>query len=264
MTTVRERREAIRRAAADEGRLGVEALAKRLGVTSMTIRRDLAALEREGLLTRVHGGCIPQSPFVAELSFPEKLRLRQAAKSAIAREAVRLLRRGDSLYLDTGTTALQVARALPPDLDLRVFTNNLRVAMELFGRAGVAVTVFGGALGRRNPDLAGEVALDQIAQYRVDAAIVGGDALDPPRGEFYAADAASAALSRTAQRQAERVIVVMDSSKLGRRGLAAAGRLAPGMTLVCDEEADRVSRAALRRTGARLVLATIHLGDKSA
>ncbi len=248
----RERQEKIRDLLAAHGRLDVTRLATEVNVTAMTIRRDLAAMERDGLLLRTHGGCVLQSPFAAELSFPEKQRRRQAQKIAIARKVAACLKPNESIYLDTGTTLLQVARALPPHLNLRVFTNNLRIAMELFGRAGVEVVVYGGALARRNPDLAGETALGCIAGFRVDVAVLGGDALDVARGEFYGADIATAALSRAARGQAGRAILAMDSSKFGKRSLAATGRLGPDITLVTDDEASPKDRAALRATGATL------------
>ena len=258
MSELSERQEKIRSLLTTSGRLSAAQLADSMGVAAMTIRRDLTALEKAGLLTRTHGGCVLHSPFVAELSFPVKQRLRQEHKTAIADAAAKLLRRGESVYLDTGTTALQVARSLPPNLDLRVFTNNLRVAMELFGRTDVEVFVYGGALARRNPDLINETALAQIRDYRLDVAIVGGDALDVARGEFYGADTGTAALSRAAQQQSDRVIVVMDSSKFGKRSLAVAGRLEPGMTLITDDEPSRPDRAALRKSGARLIFANTH------
>lgn len=250
------RQEQIRRLLAEQGRLTVQDLAGRLRVAAMTIRRDLAALEESGVLTRTHGGCVLHSPFVAELSFPSKQRLRQVQKAAIARETVRMLKGGQAIYLDTGTTALHIARALPPDLGLRVFTNNLRVAMELMGRGRTSVTVYGGELGGKSPDLAGEIAVAQMQQFRLDVAIVGGDALDVNRGEFYGADAETALISRVAQRQAERVVVAMDSSKIGKRGLAVAGRLEAGVTLVTDDEIGGDTRLALRRTGVALICAT--------
>src|ERR1051325_10044897 len=114
-----QRLEKIRTLLTATGRLSAAQLAGQLRVTTMTIRRDLSAMEEAGLLTRTHGGCVLHSPFVAELSFPVKQRHRQEHKTAIANAAARLLRRGESVYLDSGTTALQVARALPPNLGLR-------------------------------------------------------------------------------------------------------------------------------------------------
>lgn len=263
MLELSERQERIRQLLSSNGRLGVGELAAQMRVAPMTIRRDLGTLEQAGLLTRTHGGCVLQSPFALELSFPEKQRLRQPQKSAIAREVVRVLKPGETIYLDTGTTALQVARTLPPNLGLRVFTNNLRIALELFSRAGVEVVVYGGRLAERNPDLVNEIALSQISQFRLDVAVVGGDALDVARGEFYGADTSTAHLSKAAQQQAERVIVVMDSSKFGKRSLAVAGKLTTGVTLVTDDEVSPKDRASLRRTKANTIFAqTIRNGEK--
>jgi DeoR/GlpR family transcriptional regulator of sugar metabolism len=255
MSKTNQRQEKIRQMLAARGRLEVGEISRHMKVVEMTVRRDLEAMEKSGLLTRTHGGCVLHSPFVSELSFPEKAQLRQTQKTAIAREVAKLFKQGDTIYLDTGTTALQVARALPSNLDLHVFTNNLRVAMELFGRAGVEVTVYGGMLAKKNPDLLSEIAITQVDQYLLDIAIIGGDAFDARRGEFYGADAASAALSRAAQRQAERLIVALDSSKIGKRSIALAGRLENGMTLVTDDEVSPEDRIALRKTNATLIFA---------
>ncbi len=256
MSTRTQRQETIRNLLARQGRLSVEQLSPELGVTTMTIRRDLACMEKAGVLTRTHGGCVLQSPFVRETPFSEKDQRHRRQKLAIAREAARGLKAGSSVYLDTGTTAVQVARVLPTDLDIRVFTNNLRVAMELFGRQGVEVTVYGGALATHSPDLIGELALSNIGNMRVDVAIVGADALDIQRGEFYSADLGTAMLCRAIQRQAESTVVVMDSSKLGKRSHALAGRLTESVTLITDRDIDAKDAASLRRGEAKLILAS--------
>lgn len=255
MSKMNPRQEKIRQMLAAQGRLEVGEISRQMEVVEMTVRRDLETMERAGLLTRTHGGCVLHSPFVSELSFPEKAQLRQTQKAAIAREIVKLFKHGDTIYLDTGTTALQVARALPPNLDLNIFTNNLRVAMELFGRVGVQVTVYGGLLAKKNPDLVSEIAITQVGQYLLDIAVIGGDALDVKRGEFYGADAATASLSRAVQRQAERLIVALDSSKIGKHGMAVVGRIESGMTLVTDDEVAQEDRIALRKTNASLIFA---------
>jgi DeoR family transcriptional regulator, aga operon transcriptional repressor len=240
--------------------MSVGALSRRFGVAGMTIRRDLTAMERAGLLTRVHGGCVLQSPFVTELSFPAKMQHKRAEKSAIARKAVLLLRAGESVYIDSGTTALHIARALPSDSNLKILTNNLRVAMELFGRQGIEVVVFGGQLGLKSPDLMGEVAVVQITQYRMDVALVGADAFDVERGEFYSADAASAMLSRMAQHQSERIVVVADSTKAGKRGKLLAGQFGPGVTLVTDEGISEEARRHLRKLDTTILVARCSKG----
>jgi len=255
--SVRDHRQrTIQNLLAERGRLSVEELSSLLHVTMMTIRRDLASMEKAGVLTRTHGGCVLQAPFVPERPFEEKDQQQRVQKLAIARSAAQLLSANDSIYLDTGTTAVHLARVLPPDRNLHVFTNNLRVALELFGRTGVEVTVFGGTLARQNPDLVGDIALAHVNGFRIDVAALGADALDAQRGEFYSADMATAMLSAAAARQAERTMVMVDSSKFGKHSLTVAGRLGENDTVITDDGATETDRAALRATGAKVVYAT--------
>jgi DeoR family transcriptional regulator, fructose operon transcriptional repressor len=249
-----ERQTAIRDFLAASGRAGVDQLASALGVTSMTIRRDLAAMERSGIVTRTYGGCVLQSPFVQELPFSEKDRQQTAEKLAIAREAVRHLSPGDHLYLDTGTTAVHLAQILPSDLNLEIFTNNLRLAMELFGREGIEVTVYGGKLAARSPDLVGEIAYSHMADFRVDLAIIGADAIDTVRGEYYSADSATAMLARSAHRQASQILVTADSTKFGKHSLTVVGRLGPDVTVISDEALPEADRQRIDDHGAKSIL----------
>lgn len=259
MSARNKRQEAIVELLARRGRLNVEELAPELNVTAMTIRRDLAALEQSGVLTRTHGGCVLQSPFVRELPFSEKEHQHRAQKYAIARAAAAMLKPGNRIYLDTGTTAVHVARVLPAGLGLCVFTNNLRVAMELFGREGVEVIVYGGQLGRQSPDLTGEIALSRMQDYRLDVAIMGADALDAARGEYYSADTSTAMLSRQARRQAERTLLLVDYSKFGKHSQAVVDRLEEGVTLITDDRISEEDSRMLRETPAELVV--VHVED---
>ncbi len=238
------------------GRLTVDQLSAHFKITGMTVRRDLAELERQGLLTRTHGGCVLRAAPVQELPFREKEGRNREAKEAIARAVVARLADGDSLYLDTGTSCAMVAALLPAHRRrLQVFTNNLPAALALFGAAEIAVVILGGGLGQRSPDLTGDLALARLADLRFDLAVVGGDALDAEAGEFYAADLATAALSRAAQRQAERTFLCLDSSKVGKRALAVCGRLDDRLAWFTDAALPAAARQAVRRHGSELVLA---------
>jgi DeoR family transcriptional regulator, aga operon transcriptional repressor len=257
MHTQTERRNMIRRLLAQEGSLRVEELADRLSVTSMTVRRDLTAMEVEGVLVRTHGGCNLQSPMARDLSFSEKDALCARQKAAIAREAARRVEPGSSLFIDTGTTALHFARALPNTLSLRVFTNNLRVAMDLFGREGFEVIVYGGRLATQSPDLVGEIALGRVRDYRLNVAVLGADGIDPGRGEIYGADMHASSLDRLVLGQSERSMVLADSSKIGRVSLSLITRLRTGITLVTDSGALPRDLRLLEETEAEIVVAEV-------
>lgn len=252
-----ERRDMIRHLLAQEGSLRVEELADRLSVTSMTVRRDLSAMEGEGVLVRTHGGCTLQSPMARELSFSEKDALRARQKAAIAREAARRIEPGASLFIDTGTTALHFARALPGAQGLRIFTNNLRVAMDLFGREGFEVIVYGGRLATQSPDLVGEIALGRVREYRLDVAALGADGVDPARGEVYGADMHASSVDRLVLGQAASSLVLADSSKIGRVSLSLIVRLRAGVTLVTDNEASPSDLRLLEDTGAVIIVADV-------
>lgn len=251
-----ERQHRIQELLISRGRVSVEELSSTLSVTPMTIRRDLTSMEQSGFLTRTHGGCVLRSPYVQELSFSEKEGQHPVQKFAIARAAVNLLQPHDSLYLDTGTTAVHVARILPADLELRVFTNNLLAAMELFNRDGVDVAVYGGLLASKNPDLIGEMALARMRDYRLSVALIGADALDVERGEFYAAEMGTATLSQAAQDQADRVLLMVDSSKFGKRGHAVVGKVSANLTIITDSQADPDAITSLEAGGTTVIQTT--------
>jgi len=232
-------------------------LADLLGVTQMTIRRDLSAMEEEGLLLRTHGGCTVQSPMVRELSFSEKDALRANQKAAIARAAIDFIEPNFSIFIDTGTTCLHFARALPSSLNLTVFTNNLRVAMELFGRNGFEVTLYGGQLARRSPDLFGEITISRIQEYRLDAAVLGADAIDTARGEVYGAARAITNVNRAVLRQSSTALILADSSKIGKHSHSLITKLHDGITLITDSEVDSEDLRSLVETKAEVVVAEV-------
>lgn len=250
-----KRQEIIRNLLAERGRLSVEDLAVEMGVAPMTIRRDFTSLEKAGILTRTHGGCVPRSAFVQEIPFSAKERKQQRQKVAIARAVIPFIEPGMTIYLDTGTTAVRVAGLLPGASNLRVFTNNLRVATELFSREGVEVVVYGGTLAQQSPDLIGEVGVTRIRDFRIDLAVMGADAIDAEKGEFYSADLATAMLSRAAQEQAGKTLVVLDGSKFGKRSFAVVGRLDEQVTVVTDASAPQADRQRLTAFGANVIVA---------
>lgn len=251
-----KRRRTIRHLLAQQGSLRVEELADQLKVTSMTVRRDLSAMEEEGLLLRTHGGCSLQSPMVRNLNFSEKDAKCAAQKAAIAQEAVKHIPPNSRIYIDTGTTALHFARSLPADLKLQIFTNNLRVAMDLFSRDGFNIMVYGGELNKTNPDLTGETALFRVQEYNLDVAVLGADAVDTTTGEVFAADIPTANLDRVAQKKAMRTIFLSDSSKFNKRSFAVVAQLGAGTLLITDSGISQEDLGLLRRTGAEIIVAS--------
>lgn len=197
--------------------ISTDELARELNVSPETIRRDLVELERRGRLRRVHGGATSATTDTSmeEASFTERRGLALAAKSAIGRAAAELVRPGQTLVIDVGTTAEEVAKALPGDFHGTVATCSLRVASELAGRAGVTVLVCGGRV--RGGDLAcsNAQAVAFFADLRADIAFLGSGGVDPVAGltDYYLDEVAT---RRTIIRNAGRAYVLADSTKLGR------------------------------------------------
>lgn len=205
------------------GKVTVEDLAARLGVSVQTIRRDLATLADDGRLERVHGGAVLPSG-VANIAYEERRALNAAAKAAIGRACAAAIPPGASVFLNIGTTTEAVARALASHRNLMVITNNLNVAAMLATAEGCEVVVTGGHLRRADAGLVGHLAAAAVAEFRVDYAVVGCSAL-APEGDLLDFDLAEVEVSRAILSHARHRLLVADHSKLARSAPARIAAL---------------------------------------
>lgn len=235
------------------GSVSVQGLAAKLGTSEITIRRDLAALKRDGKLLRVYGGALPKERVAYEFSFKEKESQHREAKESIARAAAGLVEPGAAVFLDTGTTAVAVARALRAVKPGIIVTINLCVASEYVGQREVRVLVPGGEVNPLSPDVYGEWTLETLSNVTVDVAFLGGDAVDVTDG-FYCADTRSAAISRLMLTRSRRAYLMADSSKFGRRSMCRIAGLRPLKGIVSDSALPPADRKAVRRLGLDLRL----------
>lgn len=212
--TATTRRTAILDRLSAEGEVFVLDLATDFDVTPMTIRRDLEALEGKSALTRTHGGAIFSKQSVAEFAFLERNRTSIEEKRAIARAAAALVVPGMRIVIDTGTTTLEVARALEGIEGLQVLTSSLAVASALHAHPAMEVVLLGGNVRSNSPDLSGSLTEDNLRKFRVDLAILGADALDA-RG-LYTTDLGIARVSEAMIDVAEETVLVADSRKFCR------------------------------------------------
>ena len=236
------------------GGMSVQELVTEFGVSEITIRRDLALLERQGKLLRVHGGAMMNQKVAYEFSFREKERRNRGAKEAIGRAAARLVEAGDAIYIDTGTTALEVARNLRAVSPQIIVTVNLSVAAEYVGQEDIRVIVAGGELGARSPDVYGELALSNLADFRVDLAFLGCDGFDVERGSS-ATDVRSAAVSRLMIKNSKRAYLVADSSKFGAASLYRVTSLEQLAGVVTDDKISDEARKSIEKMGVDVVVA---------
>ena len=202
----------------DRKQVSIRDLAERFGVTTVTIRRDLDLLERQGRLMRTRGGAIPTHAGVVEFSFAEKERKNAAQKKAIARAVASEIGPGMRIALDTGTTTLEVARAVARAVeDITVLTTSLAVASTLHARENVELVLMGGTVRKSAPDLVGVIAERNLASFKVDLAVLGADAAS--EDGVFTTDMAVARISQAMMSGAARKLLAADSSKFAASAL---------------------------------------------
>jgi DeoR family transcriptional regulator, fructose operon transcriptional repressor len=252
-----ERQHAIAGLVVERGRVSVAEVAERFGVTTETVRRDLAVLERTGLLRRVHGGAVPASAALAlvETALGERRGTRTEAKRKIAATALDLLPDMDgSVILDGGSTTAALADVLPADRRLFVATNSVPIAARLSSSPGVTVHVLGGRVRGITQTAVGDSTVRALTDLRVDVVFLGTNGISARHG-FSTPDEAEAATKRAMAAAAQRVVVLADSSKLGREHLVRFAGIDDVDVLVTDGEADPAVVAELETMGIEVLVA---------
>ncbi|MGF1735217.1 DeoR/GlpR family DNA-binding transcription regulator [Photobacterium satsumensis] len=199
-----------------EGKARVEDLAEQFDVSSVTIRSDLSFLEKNGYVVRSHGAAIPNTGVIAELTVQEKRRQNAGSKSLIGQAAAKLIKSGDTVILDSGTTTREIASSLKALEDVVVMTNGLDVAMELASAPGIEVLMSGGVLRKNALSFSGSQAESSLKNYRFDKVFLGVDGFDLRAG-ITTHNEQEASLNRLMCEISEQVIAVADSSKFGKR-----------------------------------------------
>ena len=234
---------------AAEGQLVAKALAQELGTSEDTIRRDLRELAAEGKLQRVHGGALPASAAMGDLGAREQVSV--ADKMALGRFGASLIRPGQVVILDGGTTALQVARHLAPGLRATVVTHSPPVAVELAQHPGVEILVLGGRLFRHSMVNVGASVIDAASRLRADLFFLGVTGVHPDAG-LSTGDAEEAAVKRALHARAAETVVLASPEKLMAASPFVVAPLADTSLLaVARGTPERVMRA-LRAGGVKV------------
>lgn len=238
-----------------EGAVRAAELAKELGVSTVTIRADLAAMERTGLLVRTRGGAVPPSPARFELPLHESQQINLAQKAAIGRLASNLIRNGETIFIDVGSTTTELARALSHDLkDVLIITNALNIALLLENHPGVRVMVSGGTLRALQHSLVNPFGTLLIQEFQADKAFIGCNGVHPQRGVSNA-NVPEAEVKRAMIAHAQTVYVLADSTKLLRTASARIASTNQVSALITDAAADPEAIQALESAGLQVLLA---------
>ena len=261
----RERQAHIARLVEEHGRARVSDLATRFGVSSVTIRKDLLALETDGRVIRTHGGAIVPDRSRPELSFDIRERLQQDEKSRIGAAAAELVQDGESIVMDASTTALAVARRLKVRggwSQLTILTNGLRLASELAGSSGITVLMLGGRVRWEALSVVGQLGDGLFSRINVQKAFVGAAGFTIESGLSDATDE-EAQIKRSMVAAAREVIGIVDSTKWERAAFATFCPTAEIDAILTDDRAPAAMLTDLRELGidVRLVGELARCGD---
>jgi DeoR/GlpR family transcriptional regulator of sugar metabolism len=238
------------------GRISLSEIKEVFPVSEMTIRRDLAALEEEGYATRIHGGVIAQNRLFFDGSFLQKEKAQVAEKKAIARKAAGLVEAGENIILDTGTTTLHVARELvKTNRVFTVATTSLAVASVLFNST-ISVLIFGGFLRREIPDLVGPLTEKNLSDFHAHKLFMGCDGVVPGEG-FYTSDLNISRIEEIMVKTTDRVIVVTDSTKFGRKSFARYADFSSVDTIITDGNIHGEVLRQLEEAGVEVMIAEV-------
>jgi len=252
-----DRWNAILELLAQEGRLSVEDAAQALAVSTATIRRDFDQLAQQQMLMRTRGGAVAQS-----VSYDLPLRYKTARhadeKHRIAAAAADLVRPGAVVGMNGGTTTSELARTLATHATLEsgftIVTNALNIATELTVRQHVKIVVTGGVARQQSYELIGPLATGVLEQVTLDVAFLGVDGLDVELGAS-AHHEGEAGVNGLLISRAVRVVVVADSSKVGRRAFSRICPIGQIDTLVTDEQLSDAAAAQLTEAGVKVIRA---------
>lgn len=222
-----ERRQHILTLIQNQGRALVGDLSRSLGTSTITIRKDLEYLDSKGLIQRTHGGALRiQSGAMFDPSLQEKQKQHWREKQRIAAAAMTMVKEGQCVMLDSGTTTTAIAHALKSFSQLTVITNAVNIAAEL-SSTDFEVILVGGSLRKNSSSLVGPLAEDVLEQMHADILFLGLDGFDLEAG-ITTPNFLESRVNRAMIKAAKRVVAVCDSTKFGRRSLS---RIAPASAI---------------------------------
>lgn len=249
-----ERCSFIMRLLNDQGHVSVSDLSQELGVSEVTVRKDMRFLEQRELLVRTHGGAVLLDQYVYDLPFEEKTARRSEEKKRIGEAAAELVQNGDSVILDSGSTTLQLARHLREKKDLIVATASIHIAVEMLRATEVDLLMLGGMVRSTSASVTGSYARDILRDHTFQKLFLAADGFDIEYG-LTTTNTMEAQLNRMMIESAQQTILVLDSSKIRRRGLCRICGTEAISTVIIDTNIAEDAVDRLESLGIRTVLA---------
>ena len=235
-------------------RVSIAEIREAFSVSEMTVRRDLAHLEEGGYVTRIHGGVIAGRRLFFDSSFNHRIKEHVEEKRKIAQVAASLVEPGENIILDTGTTTLYIAEELVKlDPVITVGTTSLAVASRLYN-SNMDVLIFGGFLRREIPDLFGPLTERNLQEFYAHKLFMGCDGLSASEG-FFTSDLHISKIEERMATIADRVIVVTDSSKFGKKSFVRYADTMAVHTLITDKMVGNEHIRDFKKRGVEVIVA---------
>ncbi len=228
-----ERHNQIRTLVNKQGRVTVQELSAQFGVSEATARRDLEELDGLGQLRRTHGGAVRAEKTSKEPPMMQRIREKPAEKERIGKAAAGLIQDNETVFLGSGTTVIEIARNLPPDINLTVITNSLPVVNELASHPGIELIVIGGMLRPTELSMVGHVAEQAVQEFRADRIFLGMHAIDANSG-FTSDFLPEVMTDRAIMSIGRQVVIVADHSKFERISSVLVAPVTSANVIVTD------------------------------
>ncbi|MGM7723027.1 DeoR/GlpR family DNA-binding transcription regulator [Metabacillus sp. Hm71] len=256
---VAERRKMIREKLIKNKSVKVSELVELLHVSEETIRRDLAQLEKEGIAEKNYGGAILiEEPLSQSIILPVDERTQQFSKEkeAIGKAAAQLVKEGQIIILDAGSTTWYVAKNLPESGDLTVITNAMNVAEECSKDDSASIYLLGGKLRKNSMSLVGPQAEIELQNYNADYVFLGTSGISLRQG-FTSSDLYEANMKKAMVRAGQKIVVVADHSKLQKAGLTTFCQFEETNIFITSELADKEMIKEFKNRGIEVIIAPV-------
>lgn len=233
----------------ETGSIIAKSVSRELGVSEDTIRRDLRELAKDGRLKRVHGGAVPVAR--ANAPFPRRIAIASPEKSAIGQRAARMVDPGHVVFLDGGSTAIQVARHLPQHLHATIITHSPNIAMELIDHENLEIEIVGGRLFRHSIVTCGAATIAWLDRYRPDLCFIGATGLHPDQG-ITTGNSEEAEVKRAIIAKSGAALVLASSEKLGAVSSFALAQWSDIDGIIVDAKAQAKARQMFGHLGVEI------------
>jgi len=250
---INERHQHILEKLKKDGKVNIFALQEEMGVSGVTIRKDLKLLEDKHLMFRIRGGGSINNPYAVDRPIDEKELINSDEKKRIAKAAIKLIAETDSIMIGSGTTVFEVARALFPPKHLTVITPALKVGVELSNRSNVEVLQLGGLIRPNSSSVMGDYAMSMLNDISCGVFFLGVDGIDLDFG-ISISNLTEAALNQKMIDTAQTVVVLADSTKFDRRGLGRICSLEQVHYIITDRNVSANTVKAIKERDIQMIL----------